>query len=80
MSAEELYGSYSPISFAAQLKLRIPQSPQLKKMAPRRHLSKTGRNLPPELSEKLKTPPHETQANRKKRIQKIATEWEMAKV
>ena len=71
MSAGKLYGSHSLTSFAAQLELTIPQSPQLKQMAPWRRLSETAKNLPAELYEKLKTPPHETQDYRKKRIQRI---------
>ena len=75
MSAEESYGSHSLTSFAAQLELTILQSPQLKQMAPRRRLSDTARNLTPELYEKLKTPPHETPGEHKKRIQKITRKW-----
>ena len=74
MSAEESYGSHSLTSFAAQLELTIPQSPQLKKMAPRRRLTDTAKNLPPVLYELLTTPPHESQDDRKKRIQRITRE------
>src|SRR4051812_44150745 len=75
MSAEESYGSHSLTSFAAQLERTIPQSPPLKKMAPRRMLTDTAKHLPPELYEKLKTPKHETAGERKKRVQKITREW-----
>src|SRR3954462_2634225 len=75
MSAEESYGSHSLTSFAAQLERTIPQSPQLKKMAPRRKHTDTARDLPPELYEKLKTPERETADDRKKRVQKITREW-----
>ena len=74
MSAEESNGSHSLTSFAAQLKLSIPQSPQpKKKMGIKR--KNTAANLPPALYEKLKTPPGETQGERKVRIQKITREW-----
>src|SRR3954471_10349110 len=75
MSAEESYGSHSLTSFAAQLELTIPQSPQLKKMAPRSRLTDTAKNLPPDLNELLKTPPHESLGDRKNRIQRITREW-----
>src|ERR1044071_252230 len=75
MSAEESYGSHSLTSFAAQLERTIPQSPQLKKMAPRRKHTGTAKDLPPELYEKLKTPERETADDRKKRVQKITREW-----
>src|SRR3954469_22699379 len=71
MSAEESYGSHSLTSFAAQLERTIPQSPPLKKMAPRRKLTDTAKDLPPELYEKQKTPERETADDRKKRVQKI---------
>ena len=35
----------------------------------------TAQNLPPELYEELKTPPHETQGEHTIRIQKITREW-----
>ena len=73
MSAEESHGSHSLTSFAAQLELSIPQSPQLKKMGVCR--KNTAQNLPPDVYEQLKTPPHETQGERKVRIQKIMREW-----
>src|ERR1043165_3313791 len=74
MSAEESHGSHSITSFAAQLELSIPQFPQpKKKMGVRR--KNTAQNLPPELYEKLKTPPNETQGERKIRVQKITREW-----
>src|SRR4051812_21009065 len=74
MSAEESHGSYSLTSFAAQLELSIPQFPQpKKKMGVKR--KNTVANLPPELYEKLKTPPRETQAGRKNRVQRITIEW-----
>ena len=75
MSAEESYGSHSLTSFAAQLERTIPQSPQLKKMAPRRKHTDTAKDLPPTLYEKLKTPERETGEDRKKRVQKITREW-----
>src|SRR3954470_4350430 len=75
MSAEESYGSHSLTSFAAQLERTIPQSPPLKKMAPRRKLTDTAKDVPPELYEKLKTPERETVDDRKKRVQKIMREW-----
>ena len=75
MSAVESYGSHSLTSFAAQLERTIPQSPPLKKMAPRRKLTDTAKDLPPELYEKLKTPERETTDDRKKRVQKITREW-----
>src|ERR1041385_9078881 len=75
MSAEESYGSHSLTSFAAQLERTIPQSPQLKKMAPRRKHTDTAKDLPPELYEKLKTPERETADDRKKMVQKITREW-----
>src|ERR1041385_3761787 len=75
MSVEESYGSHSLTSFAAQLERPIPQSPQLKKMAPRRKLTETAKDLPPELYEKLKTPERETADEHKKRVQKITREW-----
>src|SRR4051812_28800372 len=37
--------------------------------------SETAKNLPDDLYEKLKTPPHETQGERKKRVQRITREW-----
>src|SRR4051812_35530549 len=37
--------------------------------------SETAKNLPDEFYEKLKTPPHETQGERKKRVQRITREW-----
>jgi len=74
MSAEESNGSHSLTSFAAQLELSIPQSPQpKKKMGLRR--KNTAANLPPALYEKLKTPPNETQGERKLRVQNITREW-----
>src|ERR1043165_339198 len=74
MAAEEAHGSHSLTSFAAQLELSIPQFPQpKKKMGVRR--KNTSQNLPPELYEKLKTPPDETQAERKIRVQRITREW-----
>ena len=73
MSVEESNGSYSLTSFARQLKLKIPRSPQQKKMGKRN--SETVKNLPDDLYEKLKTPPHETQGERKKRVQRITQEW-----
>src|SRR4051812_399618 len=75
MSAEELYGSHSLTSLAAQLERTIPLSPQLKKMAPGRKHTDTARDLPPELYEKLKTPERETANDRKKMVQKITREW-----
>src|SRR4051812_38323349 len=75
MSTDESYGSHSLTSFVARLELTITKSPQLKQMAPRRRLSETAQNLPHELYKKLKIPPHETQADRKKRIHKITREW-----
>src|ERR1041385_7197098 len=75
MSAEESYGSHSLTSFAAQLERPIPQSPQLKTMAPRRKHTDTAKDLPPKLYEKLKTPERETGEDRKKRVQKITREW-----
>src|SRR3954467_715318 len=73
MSSEESNGSHSLTSFAAQLELTIPQCPQLKKMGKRN--SETAKNLPGDLYEKLKTPPHETQGERKNRLQTITLEW-----
>src|SRR3954471_19955267 len=70
MSAEESHGSNSLTSFAASCDCSIPQ-PQLKNMAPRRKLTDTAKDLPPELYEKLKTPERETSDERKKRVQKI---------
>src|ERR1041384_624892 len=75
MSAEESYGSHCLTSFAALLERTIPQSPPLKKMAPRCKLTDTAKDLPPELYEKLKTPERETADDRKKRVQKITREW-----
>src|SRR3954471_6622653 len=74
MSAEESHGSHSLTSFAASRDCSIPQ-PQLKNMAPRRKLTNTAKDLPPELYEKLKTPERETSDERKKRVQKITREW-----
>src|SRR4051812_36888808 len=74
MSTEESYGSHSLTSIAASLDCHIPQSP-LKNMAPRRKLSDTAKDLPPEIYEKLKTPERETGEQRKKRVQKITREW-----
>src|SRR4051812_2899898 len=74
MSAEESYGSHSLTSFAASRDCSLPQSP-LKNMAPRRKLTDTAKDLPPELYEKLKTPERETSDERKKRVQKITREW-----
>ena len=73
MSAKESHGSHSLTSFAAQLELTIPQSPQLKKM--RNHRKDTAQNLPPDVYELLKTPPHETKDDRKNSIQRITREW-----
>src|SRR3954471_1982431 len=73
MSAEESHGSHSLTSFAAHLELTIPQSPQLKKMGVRR--KNIAQKLPPAVYEVLKTPPRETQGERKIRIQKITREW-----
>src|ERR1043165_1375683 len=74
MSVEESHGSHSLTSFASQLELSIPQFPQLrKKMGVKR--KNTAQNLPPELYEKLKTPPGETQAEHKIRVQRITREW-----
>ena len=75
MSAEESYGSHSLTSFAAQLELTIPQSPQLKKMTPRRRLTETAGDLPSKLYAKLKTRKRETTGERKKRVEKITREW-----
>src|ERR1041385_8293866 len=75
MSAEESYGSHSLTSFAAQLERTIPQSPPLKKMAPRRKLTDTAKDLPPELYAKLKTPERENAGERKLRVQKITRDW-----
>src|SRR3954464_974147 len=74
MSAEESHGSHSLTSFAASHDCSIPQ-PQLKNMAPRRKLTDTAKDLPPELYEKLKTPERETSDELKKRVQKITREW-----
>src|SRR3954467_6411270 len=74
MSAEESHGSHSLTSFAASRDCSIPQ-PQLKQMAPRRKLTDTAKDLPPELYEKLKTPERETSDDRKKRVQRITREW-----
>ena len=76
MSAEESNGSHSLTSFAAQLEQTIPQSPLLKKMASssRRRLG-TARDLPQKTYDLLKTPPHETDNQRKLRIQKITRAW-----
>ena len=68
MSAEESHGSHSLTSFAAQLELTIPQSPQLKKMAPGNRRTDTAKNLPPDVYALLKTPPHETKDEHKTRI------------
>ena len=74
MSAEESHGSHSLTSFAAQLEHSIPLFPQpKKKMGVKR--KNTAQNLPPELYEKLKTLPGETQAERKIRVQRITREW-----
>src|SRR3954463_12730482 len=73
MSTKESHVSHSLTSFAAQLKLSIPRSSQLKKMGVRR--KNTAHNLPPDVYEQLKTPPHETQGEHKVRIQKITREW-----
>src|SRR4051812_27945943 len=73
MSTEESHGSHSLTSFAAQFKLAVPQSPQLKKMGVRR--KNIVQNLPPAVYDALKTPPRETQGERKIRIQKITREW-----
>src|SRR3954464_6609976 len=75
MSAEESYGSHSLTSFSAPLERTIPQSPPLKKMAPRRKLTDTSKDLPPELHEKLKNPERENAGERKLRVQKITREW-----
>ena len=74
MSAEESYGSHSLTSFAAQLELTVPQSPQMKNMAPGNRLTDTAKNLPPDVYALLKTPPHETKGDRKNRIQRITRE------
>src|SRR4051812_17746847 len=73
MSAEKSNGSHRLTSFEAQLELTIPKCPQLKKMGKRN--SETTKNLPDDLYEKLKTPPHETHGERKKRVQRITREW-----
>src|ERR1041385_9577089 len=44
-------------------------------MAPRRKLTDTAKDLPPELYEKLKTPERENDGERKLRVQKITREW-----
>ena len=67
MSTEESNGSHSLTSFAAQLELTIPQSPQLKQMGSRRRTG-TARDLPQELYDELKTPEREIAGERKKRI------------
>src|ERR1041384_943751 len=74
MSAEESHGSHSLNSFASQLELSIPQSPQPKKKMGVKWKN-TAQNLPPDVYEQLKTPPNETQAERKIRVQKITREW-----
>ena len=74
MSAEESNGSHCLTSFAAQLELTIPQSPQLKQMGSKRRTG-TARDLPQELYDELKTPKRETAGERKKRIQRITRAW-----